>query len=182
MCSFGVQQGQLFKPYEDIPLPLQDHCKLAMNAAGRLLLIICINNITRYELEQVSTMPINVRIFEHATGYILPVFKIGETDLIFEAPFDPTVYTKERMSLMQSNEGITMVVVERTKNIIVYSRILDFPEDIYTRLKSRWLTAFQRKDPFAVSYTGWIKSVQSTLRVNELWRFAGEEGKLETTK
>ncbi len=179
MCSFGVQQGQLFKPYQDIPLPLQNHCKLAMNAVGHLLLIICINNIIHYELEQVSTMPINIRVFEHATGYILPVFRIGKTDLIFEAPFDPTVYTKERLSLMQSKEGITMVMVEGTKNIIVCSRILDFPEALYKKLKSHWLAAFQRKEPFTVSYTGWIKSVQSTLKMKDLWRFAGEERELE---
>lgn len=179
MCSFGVQKGQLFKPYEDIPLPLHNHCKLAMNAAGHLCLVICINNITCYELEQVSTMPINVRIFMHSTGYILPVFKIGETDLIFEAPFDPTVYTKERLSLMQSKEGITMVVVEGTTNVIVLSRILDFPEALYQKLKTQWLAAFQRRDPFTTSYTGLIKSVQSTLRVTDLWRFSGREAKLE---
>lgn len=175
MCSFGVQQGQLFKPYGDSPLPLQNHCKLAMNAAGHLFLVICINNITRDEVDQISTMPINMRIFEHATGYILPVFRIGETDLIFEAPFDPTVYTKERLSLMQSKEGITMVIVEGTKNIIVCSRILDFPEALYKKLKSPWLAAFQHREPFTVSYIGWIKSVQSMLCLKSLWRFAGKD-------
>jgi len=172
MCSFGVQQGQLFKPYEDIPLPLQNHCKLAMNAAGHLFLVICINNITREEVEQISIMPINVRIFGHATGYILPVFRIAETDLIFEAPFDPTVYTSERLSLIQTKESITMVVVEGTTNVIVCIRILDFPGALCQTIKTQWLADFQRRDPFTISYTGWIKSVQSTLRVKDLWRFA----------
>lgn len=72
-----------------------------------------------------------------------------------------------------------MVMVEGTTNIIVYSWFLNIPAVLYQKFKSHWLTAFQRREPFTVSYTGWIKSVQSTLRVIDLWRFADAGAELD---
>ncbi|MEN6462685.1 MAG: hypothetical protein ABFC94_15115 [Syntrophomonas sp.] len=178
MESSEFQVGQLFKPYADKPLPLQENSKLAMNASGHLLLIICLNNISEKELQQLSTLPIAVRILDDSAGHLLPFFRLGKTDFIFETPFDPCVYNEDRIFLMPSDEKLAMVVIEANTNDIVASRSINLPRSLSRKLLINWTAAFEKPEYFSATYARWVESLQSILRIKILWRFAGEQVEL----
>ncbi len=178
MESSVFQAGQLFKPYEDKPLPLQEHSKLAMNASGHLLLIICLNNISEKELQQLSTLPIVVRILDDSAGHLLPFFRLGKTDFIFETPFDPCVYNEDRICLLPFDEKLTMVVIETSSNAIIVSRFISLPRALCRKLLINWTAAFEKPEHFSAAYSRWVESLQSIMRIKILWRFAGEQAEL----
>lgn len=178
MESSEFQVGQLFKPYADKPLPLQENSKLAMNASGHLLLIICLNNISEKELQQLSTLPIVVRILDDSAGHLLPFFRLGKTDFIFETPFDPCVYSENRIYLLPFDEKLAMVVIEANTNAIVASRLFNLPRAFSRKLLINWTAAFEKSEYFSAAYARWVESLQSILRIKILWRFAGEQVEL----
>lgn len=179
MKSLEFPVGQLFKPYEAKPLPLQNHSKLAMNANGHLLLIICLNNITEKETELLSTLPIVVRILDDSKGHLLPIFRLGRSNYVFETPFNPYLYDEERILMMPLNDRLTMVAIEGSSNTIVVNRSFTLPRQLSRRLLRNWLTAFEQQESSASSYEQWIDSLQSSLRLKAIWRYAGEQWELE---
>ncbi len=179
MKSLEFPVGQLFKPYEDKPLPLQNHSKLAMNANGHLLLIICLNNITEQEIEQLSNLPIIVRTLDDSEGHLLPIFRLGRSNYVFETPFNPYLYDEERILMMPLNDRFTMVVIEGSSSTIVVNRSFTLLRQLSRRLLMNWLAAFEQKESSASSYEKWIDSLQSSLRLKAIWRYAGEQWELE---
>lgn len=179
MNPIDYQVGQSFRPYEDNPLPLQNHSKLAMDATGQLVLIICLNNISDEEIRQLSELPVLVRIFGHLLGHALPVFRLGVTDFIFETPFNPLVYNEERIYLASADGGIILVTIEGVDNQIVSSRALNLPEDLYKKRSTNWASALARKERYTLSYSVWIESLQATLKIKDLWEFAGDQWMLD---
>jgi hypothetical protein len=178
MNPIDYKVGQSFKPYEDNPLPLQNHSKLAMNANGHLLLIICLNNISQEEIRQLSNLPIMVRILDDIKGHMLPLFRLGGTDLIFETPFNPCVYDEDRVFIMASDEKLNMLAIEASKNIIVASRSFTLPRPLSRKLLINWLTAFEEKTYYIYSYNQWIGLLHAVSQLKTLWRFAGEQWEL----
>ncbi len=178
MKSLEFPVGQQFKPFEDKPLPLQNHSKLAMNANGHLLLIICLNNITEKETELLSTLPIVVRILDDSKGHLLPIFRLGRSNYVFETPFNPYLYDEERILMMPLDDRLTMVAIEGSSGTIVISRPFSLPRPLCRRLLMNWLAAFEQKESSASSYEQWIDSLQSSLRLKAIWRYAGEQWEL----
>lgn len=178
MNSLDYQVGHVFSPYQDKPLPLQNHSKLALSANGHLLLIICLNNISQEEIRQLSSLPIMVRILDDIKGHILPLFRLGGTDLFFETPFDPCVYDEDRVFTMPAEEKIYMLAVEASKNTVVASRVFTLPRPLSRKLLINWLTAFEEKTYYMYSYHQWIGLLQAVSQLKTLWRFAGEQWEL----
>lgn len=178
MESSEFQVGQICKPYEDKPLPLQEHSKLAMSPSGHLLLIICLNNITEKETELLSTLPIIVRILDDSKGHLLPIFRLGRSNYVFETPFNPCLYDEERILMMPLNDRLTMVAIEGNSNAVVVNRLLSLPRLLSRRLLINWLAAFEQQEFSASSYEQWIDSLQRSLRLKAIWRYAGEQWEL----
>ncbi|MEN6326024.1 MAG: hypothetical protein ABFD18_07445 [Syntrophomonas sp.] len=169
MEVWSFEVGQPFGLYVNKSLPMQDQCKLAMNEVGHLMIIIALTDMTRKERDILWSSPIKVRLLEDPKGYILPIFRFGQSDMMVETPFDPTLYDDVRISLMRVNQGISMVAIESTTNIIQALQVSDIPDNLHKKLQTSWLKATQVKG-FSLEYKRWIDKLYSQYNVIELWK------------
>jgi hypothetical protein len=109
---------------------------------------------------------------------VLFLIKFGESDLVFEVSFDPTLYKDKRaMQIAFNNHMVTFVSVEKLTNEIVTLRYANFPMELKLALIAAWQEAFEEKN-FSDSFTNWVTKLQdhSVLRLWDLAKSAGYFG------
>lgn len=126
---------------------------------------------------------IHVRMIKEGNK-ILFMTRYGNSPLIFEANFDPTLYGDKRaMQIAFHNHMVTFIGVERSDNRIQTIRQANFPMKLKQALITAWSSAYDESD-YSSNYTEWIDGLYrySTF---ELWEmgenvgYFGERGLLE---
>jgi hypothetical protein len=107
---------------------------------------------------------------------ILFLVRFGDSPLIFEASFDPTLYRDRRaMQIAFDNHMLTFVVVDRTDNIVRSLRMANFPMKLKQALITAWTQAYEEED-FSHKYTEFLDYLYRRYSTLELWDVAEPTG------
>ncbi|MEQ8176666.1 MAG: hypothetical protein ABRQ26_16560, partial [Syntrophomonadaceae bacterium] len=116
-----------------------------------------------------------VRLWENPKGYILPLFRLGRSNMMFDTPFDPTLYQDDRVSLMQQQNSFILVSIEANNNIIQTLQQLNLPNSLHEKLQTSWIRSYRHPN-FSLNYNQWINQVYAQFDLMELWNQAQDYG------
>lgn len=158
------------------PKSFNDGCYLeALNDNEGFIQVIYLGNITQDEINVLSSEPIHTRMIKEGNK-ILFINKYGNTDLLFEVSFDPTLYNDRRaMQIQNTNNTVIFIGVERFSNTVSFIRLANFPERLRQELSLAWESAYNEKD-YSKNYTKWLDELQK-FEVLQLWEKAIDVGK-----
>jgi len=118
---------------------------------------------------------------------ILALIRYGDSPLIFEMNFDPTLYKDKRaMQIAFDNHMLTIVGVERSNNVVQTLRMSNFPMKLKQAFITAWTSAYEEEN-YSENYTKWLNHLYQYDTVT-LWKNAtdvgyfGEKGLLEWEK
>jgi hypothetical protein len=118
---------------------------------------------------------------------ILGLIRYGDSPLIFEMGFDPTLYKDKRaMQIAFDNHMLTIIGVERSNNIVQTLRMTNFPMRLKQAFITAWSSAYEEED-YTERYTKWLNYLYQ-YDTWTLWENAtdvgyfGERGLLEWEK
>ena len=118
---------------------------------------------------------------------ILGLIRYGDSPLIFEMSFDPTLYKDKRaMQIAFDNHMLTIVGVERSNNVVQTLRMSNFPMKLKQAFITAWTSAYEEEN-YSENYTKWLNHLYQYDTVT-LWKNAtdvgyfGEKGLLEWEK
>jgi hypothetical protein len=118
---------------------------------------------------------INARMIKEGNK-ILFLTRYGDTALIFEASFDPTLYGDERvMQIAFNNHMVTFVGIERSNNVVQTLRQANFPMKLKQALITAWTSAF-KEEGYSLAYTKWTTDLYKRYSTFELWDRAKDVG------
>lgn len=110
---------------------------------------------------------------------ILFLVRFGNSPLIFEASFDPTLYKDKRaMQIAFDNHMVTFILVERRTNEIKALRYANFPMNLKMALISAWGRALEEEDAnFSAEYRDWVLELCMENETTELWDLGVDIGR-----
>ena len=115
---------------------------------------------------------------------ILFLIRFGDSPMIFEVSFDPTLYKDKRaMQIAFDNHLTTFVTVDRIDNKVKTLRIANFPMKLKQALITAWSSAYEEEE-YSKKYTEFIDHIYNGYSTLELWEvgentgFFGEGGLL----
>lgn len=107
---------------------------------------------------------------------ILFLVRFGDSPLIFEASFDPTLYKDRRaMQIAFDNHMFTFVAIDRLDNIVRTLRIANFPMKLKQALLTAWTSAYEEED-YSHKYTEFLDYLYRRYSTLELWEVAQPVG------
>ncbi|MDQ0112565.1 hypothetical protein J2T15_002000 [Paenibacillus harenae] len=107
----------------------------------------------------------------------LSLFRFGNTLLIYEAAFDPTLYADNRaMQLALEANLLHMFIVDPADgDRIKAMRIGSFPLILRSKLLSAWTYASEQSE-FTTSYRTWVRDLWSRYTTKQLWTLSDYAG------
>lgn len=107
---------------------------------------------------------------------ILFLIRYGESPLVFEANFDPTLYNDDRaMQIAFDNHMVTFVGVERSDNTVQTLRQANFPMKLKQSLITAWASAYEEKN-YSGNLASWVDELYCAYTTLELWDIAENVG------
>jgi hypothetical protein len=110
---------------------------------------------------------------------IIFLLKFGDSDLINEVYFDPTLYNDKRaMQIAFDNHMVQFVSIERSNNIIKTLRMANFPMNLKQACITSWSKAYDEQN-YSENYGNWIGQLMANYSTLELWakgEYAGQFG------
>jgi hypothetical protein len=159
----GVDSGMVFEA-------LPENSGYAIN--------IYLSNLTELEAALISEAPISVRVLRDTPSLIMPTVRIGNSPLLFEVVFDPTLYPDKRaMQLVLDNNRIQIVGVDSNTNIVKALRLVSMPNRLREMLMSAWSKALD-EEGFSTKFARWSADLASRYSLIDLWERSVYVGKL----
>ncbi|MCY9666452.1 hypothetical protein M5X11_16025 [Paenibacillus alginolyticus] len=140
-------------------------------------LVLYMPRATDEEIRLFNSERVNVRIIKETNSFSLSIFRFGNTPLIYEAAFDPTLYTDNRaMQLALESNFLYMFIVDTDDdNRIKAMRAGSFPRMMRTKLLSVWTNAVKQSG-FRDKYQAWVHDLWSRYTTKQLWKIADYSG------
>jgi len=130
--------------------------------------------ITPKEVCTITEFRANMRIIESPEGFILLLIRYGDTELVQEISFDPTLYEDKRaLQFLKENNLMTIVCLNSHTNTIKGMRRANLPLKMIQRCKKSWTMAYSTPS-FSENYRLWYQLLQMKYTTLQLWD-AGED-------
>jgi len=135
-----------------------------------------LNKPTGEEKKTFQEEKINVRLIEEE-DYLLPMIRFGDTLMIYEMSFDPTIYDDKRaMQIAEENNLLSVILIDSTSNIVEGLRQANLPLRFIQICKDKWEKAYEIKN-YSQKYKKWYTKIQR-IPVDTLWNRGIYVGKL----
>jgi len=187
MEQVPFQMLEIGKPYNLFKcrnMQGQCGCIIEMLKDGRYALVVYLDDMTLEEQINLKTAKIYVRVIKETDDFILTLIRYGNSPLIFEMSFDPTLYSDERRELFTKSNMLHIIGVDSNTNIIKTLRYVSMPFKLFDMMKDAYKLALEREN-FSQKYKNWIDNLDSKYSVVELWEMGircGEMGQSEFIK
>lgn len=140
-------------------------------------LLIYLSGISGKERKLLAEAKISVRLLE-SREMVLSLIRFGDSPLIFELPFDPTLYADDRaITLINRVNTLQLVGLESSDATIQVLRLLSIPRELQRRWRKSWEAVFQIPNVSA-QYNDWLDKLYARYSVVQLWDMAEYVGKL----
>lgn len=107
---------------------------------------------------------------------IMFLIRFGDSPLIFEASFDPTLYRDRRaMQIAFDNHMLTLVAIDRIDNKVKSLRMANFPMKLKQALITAWTSAFEDEE-YYIKYPEFLNGLYNRYSTLELWEIAEPTG------
>jgi hypothetical protein len=147
----------------------------ALDDNDGFMMVFYLTGISPQEIEILENEIMRVRMIKEGNK-ILFLIRYGQSPLIFEASFDPTLYKDKRaMQITFDNHMVTFVTVERFDNKVQALRYTNFPMKLKQALITAWTNAYEEEN-YSESYTGFIDRLYQRYSTEELWHLGDNVG------
>lgn len=142
------------------------------------ILTVYLDHMTEKEKEILKDKPMNVRLVETAQGFVLPLIRFGNSPLIFELGYDPTIYPDARsLQFTTHNNLLGIAAIESTNNVLKVARTANMPLRMIQKCADIWAKAILEVD-YSEKYAKWLLELRSRYTVIQLWERGIPVGKL----
>ena len=170
-----LKVGDKFELFQERYNSLNDGCYVeALEDGGGFIMVVYLGGISPEEKDLLRFENIHARMIRHENK-ILFINRYGESPLMFEVTFDPTLYKDDRaMQIAFSNHMLTIIGVERSNNTIQTLRIANFPLKLKQALATAWKSAYEEEN-YSKNYSDWTRFLYNYDSF-QLWENAEETG------
>ena len=144
---------------------------------GTFLIVIYIPDMTIKESEMLRNTPMNVRIIRDG-DYADYLVRFGDSEMIFELTFDPTVYPEKKQQEILESNLVVFVGVDSTTNEIKTLRMANMPKIMYETVIDVLYKAKNYKGLYSTLYKTFIEIFCLRYSVKKLWEIATPAGKM----
>jgi hypothetical protein len=138
-----------------------------------------LKNPNQKEIEIFRKEKISVRLVQD-DNFVLPVVRFGNTMMIFEMSFDPTLYKDVRaFQISEINNLLTMVLIDSSNGIVKALRQANLPLKFIQIAKEKWARAFLEVG-YSEKYKKWYEKLKQ-IPLEKVWDRALYVGKLGET-
>lgn len=140
-------------------------------------LLIYLSGMNENERKLLSKAKIATKVLE-SQEMLLSLIRFGDSPLIFELPFDPTLYADGRaIKLINRLNTLQLIGVESASSTIQVLRLLSIPHELRRRWAKSWEAVTRMPDASAM-YSDWLDKLYAHYSVTQLWDMADYAGKL----
>lgn len=133
-------------------------------------------NPIQEEILAVRTKTISVRVIQE-DNFVLPLIRFGNTLMIFEMSFDPTLYKDARaFQFKDANNLLSIVLIDSSNGKVNALRQANLPLKLIQLCSEKWANAFLELD-YSRKYKEWYHKLQS-IPLEVLWDRALYLGKM----
>lgn len=158
--------GDKFTLFHSMYMKGKDGCLFEALHGGGFSLIAYLSNMSQAEKTALSES-ITVKLYRE-DSFLLPIIRFGNTHLMFEVIFDPTLYDDGRDETLTVSNMLTIIGVESNSNIIKTLRLVSINPSLYKELVSFWIKAKNMED-FSKKYINWVRELDAKYTVLQLW-------------
>jgi hypothetical protein len=138
---------------------------------------IYLSDMLPEEASLISSAPISVRVMKETKSFMLPLIRFGNSPLLFELIFDPTIYEDDRsMQLTLDNNLVQIVGIDSRTNIVKALHMASMPKKLREMFVSSWSHALQEEN-FSSRYKNWTQDIARRYPLTELWERSVYVGK-----
>ncbi len=170
-----IKVGDKFDLFKERYNKLTDGCYVeALEDTGGFIMTIYLGGMNPEEKGLLEQATIHTRMIRE-DNKILFINRYGNTPLMFEVSFDPTLYKDDRaMQIAFANHMLTIISVERMDNTIQTLRYANFPLKLKQALSMAWASAFNEEN-YTENYVKWTNHLYNYTTL-ELWEVAEDTG------
>lgn len=140
--------------------------------------VVYLSNMKEEERNLLWSAKISVRMIQETDSFTLALLRFGNSPMIFEVVFDPTLYGDNRASqLTLKNNLVNIIGVESNTNIIQTLRVVSMPRKLMEKWRVAWDKAREQAD-FTEKYHKWVRDLDNRYSVFQLWDYASYIGKM----
>lgn len=165
---FGMSDGSYFEALED---------------NDGFMMVTYLGGMDETEKKALEYETIHTRLIRDGNK-IMFLNRYGNTPLIFEVTFDPTLYGDKRaMQIAFNNHMVMFVGVERSNNTVQTLRMANFPMKLKQALITAWTSAYEEEN-YSENLRVWTNRLYQYDTMT-LWKnaedvgFFGEKGLLD---
>lgn len=175
-----IAVGEEYPLFQDgtVAMKNQDGAILeAFEDDGGFVLAIYLTEPTEEEVRVIRTEPIKTKLMCEEEAFVLPMIQFGETQMIFEVSFDPTLYDDNRaFQLKDKNNLLTIVLIDSTTGIVHGLRQANFPLKFIQHCSVAWKQAMNIQN-YSERYIKWYLKLQQ-YSIEELWDTSVDVGQM----
>lgn len=172
-----LEVGKPFELFYGRNMTGQTGCIFEQLNDGQFCLVVYMDNMSLEEVIALRTAKIQVRVIKETDDFVLTLIKYGNSPLVFEIAFDPTLYTDERRKMFEKSNMLSIISVDSNSNSIKTLRYVSMPLKLYDLYRGAWSLALHREE-FSERYTRWIDDLDRRYSVLELWSRGEKYGEM----
>ncbi|WP_182102710.1 hypothetical protein [Niallia taxi] len=134
-------------------------------------------NMSAKEKQLLQTKKVSVRLL-HEGDFTLALLRVGNSPLMFELVFDPTIYGDDRaVDHLKRSNMIYIFGIESATNTVETMRPANLPK----KLHETWLKVWEKalvSDGYSEKYQAWVQDIYQRYSTERLWDMAVYVGKL----
>jgi hypothetical protein len=161
-----LEIGKPFKMFEGKDIIGKDGCVFECLENHSYALAIYLSNMSDSEISFLRFEKVTCRIIEEG-DFLLTLVRFGNSELIFEMAFDPTLYKDQRMDNMLKSNMLNLIGIESTTNIIKTLRMANLPIALYRKMITIWGNAKDIEN-YSQKYTNWMDDLDKRYSVWQL--------------
>lgn len=171
-----IEMGKPFKLFDN-NMKGQTGCVTEMLENGVFCLVIYMDNMTFEEVIILNQIKVKVKAIKETDDFLLIMIKFGNTPLIFEIAFDPTLYNDSRREYFMETNMLSIIGVDSNSNIIKALRYVSMPLALHNLYKDAWSLALKREG-FSTKYTKWVDDLDKRYSIYDLWKIGKNYGEM----
>ena len=176
-----LKVGDIFELFYGRDMVGQDGCIFEKFKEGNeYCLVVYMSGINNKERELLRYSKILVRVIQEG-NFILTMIRYGNSNLVFEYTFDPSLYKDGRMDdllkLKLRSNLIYIIGVESNTNIIQTLRLVNMPMELLKKYIIIWSEVDSMED-YSGKYVKWVDDLDNRYSVLELWDMGVYVGKM----
>jgi hypothetical protein len=147
----------------------------ALDSNDGFIFALYLTGISPEEQEILENEIMRTRIVKDGNK-IMFLIRFGDTPMIFEASFDPTLYKDRRaMQIVFDNHMLTFVTIDRIDNKVKALRVANFPMKLKQALITAWSSAYEEED-YYIKYPEFLNYIYNRYSTLELWEIGENTG------